>query len=118
MAMSQLILADVANLGGLDANLAHTSYQASLDGFARLGMIWGRAMRPVGLALAEQRAGHLETAYRLGCQSLDIYDRIDNPTRASFLRQVLGEIAERLGKLHDARRHFEGEPGPCSAAGG
>ena len=107
IALSRLILADVANLGDLDANLARTSYQASMDGFARLGNDWGRAMCLVGLALAEQRAGHLETAYRLGCQSLDIYDRIDNPTRASFLRQLLGEIAEGLGKLDDARRHFE-----------
>jgi hypothetical protein len=36
-ALSELVLADTANLGGLDADLARTSYQASLDGFVRLG---------------------------------------------------------------------------------
>ncbi len=107
MALSQLILADTANLGGLDADLARASYQASLEGFARLGNDWGRALCLVGLALTEQKARHLEAAYRLGRQGLDIYDQMGNVWRASFVRQTLGEIAEELGAFDEARRHFE-----------
>ena len=107
MALSQLILADVANMGGLDADLARASYQASLEGFTRLGDNWGRALCLVGLALAERRAGHLEVAYRLGCQGLDIYEQMDNVSRAAFVRHELGEIAEALGAFDEARRHFE-----------
>jgi hypothetical protein len=106
-ALSQLILADTANLGGLDADLARTSYQASLEGFARLGDNWGRALCLVGLALTEHRAEHLEAAYRLGCQGLDIYDQMGNVLRASFVRHTLGEIAEESGAFDEARRHFE-----------
>jgi hypothetical protein len=107
-ALAQLILADVANLGGgVDAELAERSYQASLEGFTELGNEWGRALCLTGLADIERRAGHLQQAYQMGCQSLDTYCRMDDAWRASLTRQTLAETAEELGRLDEARRHLE-----------
>jgi predicted ATPase/class 3 adenylate cyclase/DNA-binding CsgD family transcriptional regulator len=107
MALAQLVLADAASFGGVDAGLARRSYQAGLEGFTGLGNDWGRAMCLTGLAEVERRAGHLEEAYRMGCQSLDTYCQVGDAWRAVFTRQMLGEIAGGLGRFDEARRHLE-----------
>jgi predicted ATPase/class 3 adenylate cyclase/DNA-binding CsgD family transcriptional regulator len=106
-ALAQLILGDVANWGEVDAELAQRSYHASLEGFARLGNDWGRAMCLNGLAMIEYREGHLEDAYRMGCQSLDTYGQMGDVWRGMFVREMLVEIAEALGAFDEARRHVK-----------
>jgi DNA-binding CsgD family transcriptional regulator len=106
-ALAQLVLADAANFGDVDAELTRRSYQASLEDFTRLGNEWGRALCLTGLADVERRAGHLEEAYQIGYQSLDTYCRMGDTWRAVFTRQTLGEIAAGLGRFEEARRHFE-----------
>jgi DNA-binding CsgD family transcriptional regulator len=106
-ALAQLIVGDVANWRGLDADLARRSYQASLEGFRRLGNDWGRALCLNGLAVIEQRAGHLEDAYRMGCQSLDICCQLGDTWREVFVRQILIEIGQDLGAFDDARQHLK-----------
>jgi hypothetical protein len=106
-ALAQLILADSANWGDVDAELARQSYRASLEGFDRLGNDWGRAMCLNGLAVIEQRAGHQKEAYRMGSQSLDISCRLGNPWREVFVRQILIEVAEALGAFDEVRRHLK-----------
>ena len=106
-ALAQLVLADSANWGGVDAELARRSYRASLEGFDRLGNDWGRAMCWNGLAMIEYRAGHLEKAYRMGCQSLETYSQMGDAWRGVFVRGILVEIAEGLGRFDEARRHLE-----------
>jgi hypothetical protein len=107
VALAQLILADVASFGVMDAELARRSYQAGLEGFSGLGNEWGQALCLTGLAEIERRAGHLEEAYRMGCQSLDTYRQMGDAWRAVSTRQMLGEIAEGLSKFDEARSHFE-----------
>ena len=106
-ALGQLVWADAANFGGVDAEQGRSFYQASLEGFTGLGNDWGRAMCLTGLAAIEYRAGHLEEAYQVACQSLDTYCRMGDAWRVVSTRHMLAEIAEGLGRLDEARRHLE-----------
>jgi len=106
-ALAQLILADAAAFGRVDGELARSQYRASLEGFARLGNEWGRALCLTGLAHLERQAGHLEEAYRMGCQSLDTHCQMGDVWRAVLMRHTLAEIAEELGAFDEARRHYE-----------
>jgi len=116
-ALAQLILADTAGFGGLDSELARQSYQASLEAFSRMGNEWGRALCLTGLAHLERQVGHLEEAYRMGCQSLDIYCHIGDAWRAVSMRHTLAETAEALGALDEARRHYEANMAHFSRVG-
>ncbi|MBN1935035.1 MAG: hypothetical protein JW934_10240 [Anaerolineae bacterium] len=107
-ALAQLSLADAAGFqDDPDTGLALQAYQSSLEGFARLGNDWGQALCLTGLANIARRTGHLEEAYRMVCQSLDIYVRMDDPWRAMMTRRMAAEIAEGLGRFDEARRHLE-----------
>jgi DNA-binding CsgD family transcriptional regulator len=106
-ALAQLILADVAGFGGGEHELARSQYQASLEGFTKLGNEWGRAMCLTGLSHLEHRAGHLEEAYRMRSQALDTYLRMGDPWRVMMMHQDLGEMAEEMGVFDEARRHYE-----------
>lgn len=117
MALAQLILADSAGFGNGETELARAHYQASLDGFTRLGNEWGRAMCLTGLSHLEQRAGRLEEAYRMRCQALDTYVRMADPWRVTMMHHDLGEIAEEMGAFDDARRHYEANVAHCARMG-
>jgi class 3 adenylate cyclase/predicted ATPase/DNA-binding CsgD family transcriptional regulator len=107
-ALAQLLLADAAIFWGVvDAELARRSYQSGLEGFARLGNEWGRALCLTGLAKVERQAGHLEEAYQMACQGLDIYCRMGDVWRAVFARHALAEIAEELSRFDEARHYLE-----------
>jgi predicted ATPase/DNA-binding SARP family transcriptional activator len=107
VALAQLVLGDTANFRGLNAGLARASYQASLEAFSQLGNQWGRAMCLTGLVFLEHRAGHLEEAYQLGSQSLEIFDQMSNYERMLDVRYIMGEITEEWGRLDEARSYFE-----------
>ena len=111
LALAQLILADIANFGLEDGELARTYYQASLEGFSRLGNDWGKALCLTGLMNVEFRSGNLDEADRLGRQSLVIFSLMNSLERMMFSRYGLGEIAIKRGALDDARQLLRGEPG-------
>lgn len=105
-ALSQLILADTANFGKLDAELAHQMYQTSLSIFAKLQNDWGQALCYAGLTFLEHSMGNKESAYQIGQQCLEWLFRIRNFERLLEIRHLLGEIAIALGKPVEAKQHF------------
>ncbi|MGE5222504.1 MAG: adenylate/guanylate cyclase domain-containing protein, partial [Omnitrophica WOR_2 bacterium] len=107
VAMTKLILADSALFGGKDLSLARASYQSSLEGFTMLGNNWGKALCLSGFSLVERQEGNLEKAYELGYESFKIYDQMNSAERVQDLRLRLGEIADKLGRIEDARTFFE-----------
>jgi len=106
-ALAQLIWADEMNFSGFDSDMARAAYQASLETFVKAKNLWGQALCISGLTLLERKAGHLEEAYSLGSQSLELFSQIGNFERIASRRDLLGELAIRKGSLKDARLHFE-----------
>ena len=106
-ALAQLIAGDTANFTGEDVSAGRVCYQSSLEAFTRLGNAWGQAMCLTGLAQVELSQGHPQEAYRLGCQSEEIYKLIVNPERMFLNRHILGEASEKMGAVEEARRFFE-----------
>jgi hypothetical protein len=106
-AMAQLIAGDTANFAHVDLDLGRTCYQASLTTFSRLGNAWGQAMALTGLASVALCQGQPQDAYRLGCQSEEIYQNLVNPERMFLNRQILGEASQQIGAVAEARRFFE-----------
>jgi predicted ATPase/class 3 adenylate cyclase/DNA-binding NarL/FixJ family response regulator len=107
VSVAELIRADAVGFGTADAALARAYYQASLEGFVRLGNEWGRAMCLTGLSNLEQRAGRLDAAYRMQQEALDTYLRMEDMWRVALMRSDLGQIAEQMGAFEEARRHYE-----------
>jgi predicted ATPase/class 3 adenylate cyclase/DNA-binding CsgD family transcriptional regulator len=105
-ALAQLILGDVAGFGDGEHELARSQYQASLEGFTKLGNEWGRAMCLTGLSHLEHWAGHLEGAYRMRQEALDTYIRMGDAWRVMMTRHDLGEIAEDMGAFDEAQRYY------------
>jgi len=95
------------NFSDFDTDMARVAYQASLDTFVRAKNIWGQALCLNGITLLEQKAGHYEEAYRLGSQSLEFFNELENVERIVWLHHTLGNIAIARGSLKDARTHFE-----------
>lgn len=106
-ALAQLIWADVMNFGNIDIDLAWPAYQASLQTFMEMKNLWGQALCLNGLAFIEQKRGNFESAYRLGCQGLDLFRRLGNYERIAGAHHLLGEIALEKGRMEDARNHFQ-----------
>jgi predicted ATPase/class 3 adenylate cyclase len=106
-ALAQLIWADEMNFSSFDMDMARAAYQASLGTFVKAKNSWGQALCYFGTSILEQKAGHLEEAYRLGNQSLELFSQLGNDERVVWIRDVLGEIAAQRGSLSDARYHFE-----------
>lgn len=108
-ALALMIRGDLATFGNqdVDPGTARAAYLTSLEVFAGLGNLWGRALCLVGLAFAEKQANHLAEAYRYGQEGLQILARLENPARQMEINHGLGEIAEGLGDPAAARQHFE-----------
>jgi hypothetical protein len=106
-ALAQLIGGDTANFAGLDLNVARACYQSALVIFLSMGNYWGQAMCLTGLAKVELSEDHPQEAYRLGCQSEEIYKQIVNPERSYLNRHILGEASQKMGALAQARQYFE-----------
>jgi predicted ATPase/class 3 adenylate cyclase len=106
-ALAQLIWADEMNFSEFDNDMAKVAYQAGLDTFVKVKNNWGRALCLNGITLLEQKAGHYEEAYRLGSQSLALFNELENTERIAWIHHTLGDIAVAKGSLKDARTHFE-----------
>jgi hypothetical protein len=106
-ALAQLIGGDTANFANVDLEVARACYQSGLATFSSLGNAWGQAMCLTGLAQVELSEDHPQEAYRLGCQSEDIYKQIVNPERSYLNRHILGEASQKTGALAQAREYFE-----------
>lgn len=106
-ALANLVLGDADNFGGANTGVAQGAYQAGLELFTRLRSDWGRGMCLIGLADVKRRAGQLENAYQLGRQSLEIFEQMNNQERLLFNRNIMGEIATKIGALEEARDYFE-----------
>jgi hypothetical protein len=106
-ALAQLIAGDTANFTGLDLKIARTCYQSGLAIFNSMGNAWGQAMCLTGLAKVELGEDHPQEAYRLACQSEEIYKQIVNPERSYLNRHILGEASQKMGAIAQARDYFE-----------
>jgi len=106
-ALAQLIWADEMNFSDFDADMARVAYQASLDTFVHAKNIWGQALCLNGITLLGQKVGNYEEAYRLGSQSLEYFNELENMERIAWLHHTLGNIAIAKGSPNDARTHFE-----------
>ena len=105
-ALAQLIAGDTANFANVDLKIARTSYQSGLAIFSSLGNDWGQAMCLTGLAQVELSQDRPQEAYRLACQSEEIYQHILNPERSLLNRHILGEASQKMGDLAQAREYF------------
>jgi predicted ATPase/class 3 adenylate cyclase len=106
-ALTQLIWADEMNFGNIDVDLARPAYQASLQTFEEARNVWGQALCINGLAMIEQKNGHLEEAYRMCSKALELFSQLGNFERVADAHHSLGEIAIEKGSLVDARLHLE-----------
>jgi tetratricopeptide (TPR) repeat protein len=106
-ALAQLLWADDMNFSGFDEDMARAAYQASLETFRQAKNIWGQALCLNGITILDYRVGHIDDAYQVGSQSIELYLQLGNFERIAGLRNTLGEIAIRKGLLDDARMHFE-----------
>jgi predicted ATPase len=106
-ALAQLIWADEMNFSDFDVDMARVAYQASLDTFSKAKNNWGRALCLNGITLLEQKSGNYAEAYRIGSQSLELFNGLDNVERIVWLHDILGQVAVAKGSLKDARAHFE-----------
>ena len=106
-ALAQMILADglAFVLGVLEQ--ARELYQSSLSTFTRLGNDWGRALCLNGLSFIASRGGRAAQAFELGCQSLELFERLDNQERTTAIRESLARIAAELGNRDAARQYHE-----------
>jgi len=100
-------MADAAIFGVQNITLARQAYQDSLEIFIKLGDDWGQSLCLTGLFVVAQREGQLEEAYALGCQAVDHFNRLQNYERSLGLHKQLGDTALKLGKIAEARSHFE-----------
>jgi predicted ATPase/DNA-binding SARP family transcriptional activator len=107
VALAQLIAGDTANFARVDLKIGRTCYQAAQAIFSSMGNAWGQAMCLTGLAQIELGEDHPQEAYRLGCQSEEIYQHIVNPERSYLNRHILGEACQKMGALAQARQYFE-----------
>jgi predicted ATPase/class 3 adenylate cyclase len=105
-ALALLIAGDTANFTGVDLKIARASYQSGLSIFSSLGNFWGQAMCLTGLAQVELSEDHPQEAYRLACQSEEIYQQIVNPERSLLNRHILGEASQNMGAFAQAREYF------------
>jgi tetratricopeptide (TPR) repeat protein len=105
-AMALLIRADSLAFGEKQFEKARRCYLDSLESFDRLNNNWGRALCLNGLSHVERQTGHLEESLRLGRQSLELLEALDNQERVVQIRQFLGEVAEELNDLDSARQYF------------
>ncbi len=101
------LMLDCIYTGGLEREEVISLYNQSAQIYEHLGDDWGQALCLNGLSFVEQKKQNLEEAYRLGCQSLEIFLRMGNHERLLDIRHNLGEMAEHLGKFEQARQHFE-----------
>jgi predicted ATPase/class 3 adenylate cyclase len=106
-ALTQLIWADEMNFGNIDIDLARPAYQASLQTFEEAKNRWGQALCLNGLGIIEQKNGHFDEAYRLCSQALELFSQLGNFERVASAHHSLGEISIDMGRLEDARFHFE-----------
>jgi len=106
-ALSLMLQADYLSFFRQEFDHASGFYQTSLKIFAQLGNDWGQALCLNGLSMIEQKQQNLEESYRLGCQALEIFTRMGNYERLLWIHHNLGEMAVALGKLDEARQHFE-----------
>jgi DNA-binding SARP family transcriptional activator/predicted ATPase len=106
-ALAQMIMADglAFVLGVLEQ--ARELYQSSLSTFTRLGNDWGRALCLNGLSFIASRGGRGAQAFELGCQSLELFERLDNQERTTAIRESLARIAAELGNRDAARQYHE-----------
>jgi DNA-binding SARP family transcriptional activator/predicted ATPase len=106
-ALARLICADVAQFGCQNFDFARSTYHSSLEDFTASKNDWGRALCLTGLLYLEGQTLNLQEALRLSNESIEIYSRLNNQIRISFVNHTLGETAEACGDLVVARRCYE-----------
>ena len=106
-ALAQMVSGDFYCFTHLDLERAYTDYSASLQGFIRLGCDWGRGMSLYGLMHIAHKSNHLEEAYRMGREILEIYTQMENYERLVPVHHLLAEIVEILGNIREARELYQ-----------
>lgn len=105
-ALAWMIIGDLMTFENFDPDTARAAYQVSLEGFTALGNLWGRALCLTGLQRIEKQTNHLEFAYQVGLESLDIFTRLNSPARLFYLNAEMAEIAKARGNYEQARQYY------------